>query len=229
MGKPLIGDGQMLAMHATMVHLRSLPQEMNPAPARASGTRREPDVALLAAALLQVRPGDLLVVGHGASLAAEVLALAQQWTFSPEHTATQVTVSAGAETLFAAGHAYSQMRTSRAGDDAPVTVALLPAEPRMSAAFAEAMRLAGENTLPLIIILQDGPAASAQRIDSIPNVEVVRIDAADAVACCRVMQESLLRARNRWGSVILHAVHLPGAADAVVAFETHLKRRGLEF
>ena len=202
MGKPLIGDGQMLAMHATMVRLRDLQsaQAKPKASAAAAKPTRQADVALLAATLLQLRPGDTLVANDEAALAWEVLSIAQEATFSPEHTATQIAVSTGAEALFAAGHAYAQMRSTRAADDSPVTVALLAAEPRMSAAFAEAMRLASDNVLSLILILQDGPAAHAHLINSIPNVEVVRVDAADAVACCRVMQESLLRARNRWGS-----------------------------
>ncbi len=231
MGKPLIGDGQMLAMHATMVRLRELHTagSIPTSSAGAAGPTRQPDVALLAATLLQLRPGDILVTNAEAQLAGEVLSMAQEATFSPEHTATQLVVSSGAEALFAAGHAYAQMRATRAADDAPVTVALLAAEPRMSPAFAETMRLASEQVLPLVLLLQDGLAADAHTIHSMENVEVVRVDAADAVACCRVMQESLLRARNRWGCVVLHAVHLPGAVDAVVAFEAHLRRRGLQF
>ncbi len=192
---------------------------------------RQPDVALLAATLLQLRPGDTLVTNDDAHLAAEVLRMAQEATFSPEHTATHLAVSVDAEALFAAGYAHAQMRATRPADDAPVTVALIGPHlgPRMSPAFVETMRLASTNVLPLVLILQDGPAADARTLDSVENVEVVRVDAEDAVACCRVMQESLLRARNRWGCVVLHAVHVPGAADAVVAFEAHLRRRGLQF
>ena len=234
MGKPLIGDGQMLAMYETMVRLRTMHAEMAAsAPirtsARAAMQTPQPDVALLAATLLQLRPGDVLVTGGEVPLAAEVLSLAQEATFCAEHKATQIGVLAGAEALFAAGHAYAQMRTARPGDDAPVTVALLNAEPRMTTAFDEAMRVASESVLPLVLIVQDGLAAEAHAIESIANVEVVRLDAEDAVACCRVMQESLLRARNRWGCTVLHAVHLPGGADPVVAFEAHLRRRGIQF
>ena len=229
MGKPLISDGQMLAIHTAMVRLRELHAAQVKQAAGAAQPTRQADVALLAATLLQLRPCDTLITAEQAHLATEVLSMAQEATFSPEHRATQLSVFSGAEALFAAGHANAQLRTTRAADDAPVTVALVAAEPRVSAAFAEAMRLASRDVLPLVFIVQDGPAASACTLNSSENVEVVRMDAPDAVACCRVMQESLLRARNRWGCVVLHAVHVPGAPDAVVAFEAHLRRRGLQF
>ncbi len=81
------------------------------------------------------------------------------------------------------------------------------------------------DVLPLVVIVQDGPAAVARTLEQRRKCRSGTRRCGDAVACCRVMQESLLRARNRWGCVVLHAVHVPGATDAVVAFEAHLRRR----
>ncbi len=111
MGKPLISDGQMLAMHAAMVRLRELHAAhavTQAAGAGASGLAPgRPDVALLAATLLQLRPCDTLVTDDDAHLAAEVLAMAQDATFSPEHTATHLGFRR-CEALFAAGYAHAQ-------------------------------------------------------------------------------------------------------------------------
>ncbi len=227
MGKPLISDVQMLAIYETMLRLRSLEQEAHASashtPAHAAGSRIYAPIALLAATLLQLRPTDLLVIDTEDLLAKEVLIMAQETTFSPDSQATCVAVGTVAAAV-ASGHALALVRSARPGDDAPVTVALLRGTPN---GLAETMQFAGASVLPLLLILQGGEAARARLIESIPNVEVIQIDANDAVACCRVMQESLLRTRNRWGCVLLQAVTLPGAADPVASFETHLRRRNL--
>ena len=227
MGKPLIGDAQMLAIYETMMRLRALEPAGHGRPRHYARTVPTP-VALLAATLLQLRPWDLLVTEGEATPADEVLLAAQEATFSPEVRAASVAVEQGAAAV-AVGHALAQLRRTRPGDDAPVTVALLRPMRTVTGEFAAALRLAGEHVLPLVVVVQDGLAAQAPRFESIEHVEVVRIDVNDAVACCRVMQESLLRTRNRWGAVVLHAVALPGSADPVVAFEAHLRRRGLAF
>ena len=219
MGKPLIGDTQMLAIHSTMLRLRELAPPV-PQPGRARITANRP-IALLAATLLQLRPCDILFLDEADSVAAEVLSLAQESTFAPQHVSV-VNAGASAATV-AAGHALAQSRSTRPADDAPVTVALL----RDDTVLDDVIALAGEHLLPLLLIVQSGSVARSTPLESIPNVEVVRIDADDAVACCRVMQESLLRTRNRWGSVVLQAVSLPGATDPVLAFEAHLRRRNL--
>ncbi len=227
MGKPLIGDAQMLAIYETMVRLRAL-EPAGHGRSRHHARSAATPVALLAATLLQLRPVDLLITEGETAQADEVLRAAQEATFSPEVRAAMVAVEQCAAAI-AVGHALAQLRGTRPGDDAPVTVALLRPMRTVTGEFAIALRLAGEHVLPLLFVVQDGLAVQAPRFESIENVEVVRIDANDAVACCRVMQESLLRTRNRWGAVVLHAVELPGSADPVVAFEAHLRRRGLAF
>lgn len=228
MGRPLIGDAQMLAIYETMVRLRALqpgaPTVSNPA-AHAMGVIRPRPIALLAATLLQLRPIDIVLADGEDSLAAEVLALAQAATFSPESQTPCLDAGVAAAAI-AAGYALAQQRMTRAGDDAPVTVALL----RDSGEdLTDVLHLAGASVLPLVVIVQCGRVSETPLLESLENVEVVRIDADDAVACCRVMQESLLRARNRWGAVVLQAVTLPNAVDPITALESHLRRRKLAF
>jgi hypothetical protein len=47
------------------------------------------------------------------------------------------------------------------------------------------------------------------------------------VAVCRVMQESLLRARNGWGGAVIHAIAMPGEADAIAGMEERMRMRAL--
>lgn len=228
MSKPLISDAQMLAIYETMVHLRALqpgvPAGSNPA-AHAMGQVRPRPIALLAATLLQLRPTDIVLSDGEDRLAVEVLALAQAATFSPEVQTTFYDAGASAAAI-AGGYALAQQRTTRASDDAPVTVALLRGT---RDDLTDVLHLAGASVLPLLLIVQCGDVRRATQIEAQANVEVIRIDADDAVACCRVMQESLLRARNRWGAVVLQAVTLPNTIDPIAALETHLRRRKLAF
>ncbi len=229
MGKSLISDAQMLAIHETMLHLRALEQEVHDpfanAASRAAGRIPPRPISLLAATLLQLYPTDTVFTDGEDALAAEVLALAQAATFAPGHQASLFEAGNNTAAL-AAGHSLAQSRMTRPADDAPITVALLRDTP---ADLDDLFHLAGTSILPLLLIVQSGDVTRSTSLESRTNVEVVRIDADDAVACCRVMQESLLRTRNRWGAVILQAVTLPGAVDPIAAFETHLRRRNLAF
>ncbi len=228
MGKPLISDAQMLAIHATMLRLQTLQRDSQPVRTRsteahATGRRPQRLVALLAGTLLQLRPSDTVLSDRADPLAEEVLLLAQEATFQPDHRAALLVAGSNTPAV-AAGHVLAQQRSTRPGDDAAITVALLNGP---SASLTAALELCSEALLPLLVIVQSGSAAGSPPIASLPFVEVVRVDAEDAVACCRVMQESLLRTRNRWGSVVLQAITLPGALDPVVAFEAHLRGRNL--
>ena len=123
----------------------------------------------------------------------------------------------------AAGYALAQSHSTRPGDHAPLTLAMIGARTPLS----EALHLAGQHLLPLLVVVRDEPGKPRPPLAAPPNVEIVPVDAEDAVAVCRVMQESTLRARNRWGAVVLRAVTLPGSTDPIVAFQAHLERRGI--
>ena len=226
MGKPLISDAQLRAIHETMLRLREAQtaELRNPALAELRRYYDRQPVALLAATLLQLHTSDVVVAEGPQPMAGAALVLAHEQSFHPavQPAFLHVPPKAGAA-MFAAGHAMAQSRSSQPGDRAPITVALL----RHDAAVAEAMQLAGEHLLPLLILLRDPPGAARRALESPPNVEIVNVDADDAVACCRVMQESLLRVRNRWGAVVMRGLSLPGAPEAVTALEAHLRKRGL--
>ncbi|MEK6398266.1 MAG: hypothetical protein V4734_09290, partial [Terriglobus sp.] len=71
------------------------------------------------------------------------------------------------------------------------------------------------------------PRALAEKRMKSTKVPILPVDAGDAVAVCRVMQESLLRARNGWGGAVIHAITMPGENDAVAGMEERLRARGI--
>ncbi len=218
MGKPLIRDAQMLAMHAAMMQLRQAAPRRSAAAAQGAWP-----IALLTATLLQLRSEDLLVTAGELPIAATALRNAQQSSFHPDLLPFSVTCPPETATAVAAGYALAQSHSTRPGDHAPLTVVLVGARtPQL-----DALQLAGKHLLPLLVVMRDEPGKPRPPLSAPDNVEVVPVDAEDAVAVCRVVQESMLRARNRWGAVVLRAITLPGSTDPITAFEAHLKLRGL--
>ncbi len=207
-----------------MLRLRELQQDA--AKHRGKDRRlyeRQP-VALLAATLLQLRTEDVLIADGPQPLAEATLAIAHEQTFHPAHQPTVIRTAAGTgAAMLAAGYALAQSRSTQPGDRAPTTVALL----QQNAPIDEAMRLAGESHLPLLLILRDEPGTARRTITTPANIELINIDADDAIAVCRVMQESLLRTRNRWGAVVLRGLTIPGTPDPLTTLAGHLQRRGL--
>ncbi|WP_419806423.1 hypothetical protein [Terriglobus sp.] len=218
MGKPLISDAQMVAMHAVMLQLRQAAPRRSAAAAQSAWP-----IAFLAAALLQLRSEDLLVTAGELPLAEAALSRARQASFHPDLLPFTLACTPDSAAAAAAGHAFAQSHATRPGDHAPLTLALLP----VHAPLADALQLAGQHLLPLLAVVRDEPGKPRPPLLAPKNVEVVAVDAEDAVAVCRVVQESMLRARNRWGAVVLRAVTLPGSTDPIAAFGAHLERRGL--
>ena len=208
-----------------MLRLRELQQDA--AKHRGKDRRfyeRQP-IALLAATLLQLHPEDVLITDGPHPLADASLAIAHEQSFHPAHQPMIIYTAAGTgAAMLAAGYALAQSRGTQPGDRAPITAALL----QQNAPIDEAMRLAGESHLPLLLLLRDEPGTARRTIHTPANVELINLDADDAIACCRVMQESLLRTRNRWGSVILRGLTLPGTTDPIDTLTQHLQRRGLK-
>ena len=218
LGKPLISDAQMVAMHSVMLQLRQAAPRRSAAAAQSAWP-----IAFLAAALLQLRSDDLLVTAGELPLAAATLSGARESSFHPDLLPFTLQCTPESAAAAAAGHAYAQSHAARPGDHAPLTMAMVP----VRAPLADALRLAGQHLLPLLAVVRDEPGQPRPPLLAPNNVEVIAVDAEDAVAVCRVVQESMLRARNRWGAVVLRAVTLPGSTDPITAFEAHLGRRGL--
>lgn len=223
MGKPLISDAEMRGMYSTMLRLRAAKREpavlAGLSRAERAGVVAQPE-SLLAALVFQLRSSDTLVT-HGndplPKVALSHLALDREQVNS---TGTAAECAA-----LATGMAMRKRNSASHKGLLPITVALLADYPSLAADLP----LIARHHLALLIIVQspaDTRAATEAR-NRATTVPVLPVDDSDAVAVCRVLQESLLRARQGLGGTVLHAVRMQPAPDAVAGMEERLRRRGL--
>ena len=213
MGSPLISDAQMRRMHSCLSALRE----------QQSSARDQALHATIAALSILLAESDALVSGPRGSRLQELLA---------EVVAEEAPASlngpepADALALFACGVAVRQRWEAGPDFASAVTVALLNDE----ALDRHTWQAIAAQSAPLILLSfpnpnaadQTGPGATKKRA-GIPSIPV---DGSDAVAVCRVLQESLLRARGGLGSVAIQAFRLSASRSALVQVEEHLRRRG---
>lgn len=225
MGKPPISDAALRKMYDTMKSLRQARRDAAtwkgvPRDAKAAAMA-EPE-SLLAGIFSQLHRRDTVVSAGELPLLKTAIA-----SYFPVSVSTLRTVACGGTdeecASVAAGMALRSMDPAR--DPQPVTVALLQSFP----ALLGTLKLMEHDDLPLLLVVK-GEAetrAAAEKRMKLTQVPILPVDAGDAVAVCRVMQESLLRARNGWGGAVIHAIAMPGATDAVVGMEERMRGRGL--
>ncbi|SDF28844.1 hypothetical protein [Terriglobus roseus] len=225
MGKPPISDAAMRKMYETMKALRSAKRDTSTWTGVARNVKAaataEPE-SLLAGILSQLHRRDTVVTAGELPLLKTAVE-----SYFPISVASLHTVVCNGSTeecaSVAAGMALRSMDATR--DPKPVTVVLLQDFP----ALLGTLKLMESNDLPLLVIAKgeaESRAIAEKRMKS-TQVPILPVDAADAVAVCRVMQESLLRARNGWGGSVIHAIAVPGASDSVAGMEERLRARGL--
>jgi hypothetical protein len=225
MGKPLISDATMRGMYDTMLRLRAAKREIRGLSRADKAELQMQPEALAAAVLSQMHRRDTLVT-EGAMPLFE----AARFSWFPDadagvHAALPLIACEGSAEESAALAAGIAMKPSVATHNRPVVVAVLRSFP----ALAGVLKLMEVQGFSLLVIVQ-GEAESKvdmnRRIAS-TKVPIMPVDDSDAVAVCRVMQESMLRARNGWGGAVIHAVRMPGAPDGVEGMRERLERRGL--
>jgi hypothetical protein len=221
MGKPLISDAAMRGMFATMQQLRVTKQEVRGLSRAAKAVLQSESEAMPAAVLSQLNRRDTLVMEGKQPL----FETARQAWFADESAAPPLVTCSGSSEECAAVAAGIAIKQSRGGTQKPVVIAVLRTFP----ALTGVLKLIEEHTLSLLVIVQ-GEAES--RTDSnhraaATKVPILGVDDQDAVAVCRVMQESMLRARHGWGGAVIHATQLPGAPDGLEGMRQRMERRGL--
>lgn len=228
MGKPLISDAAMRGMYHTMQQVRAAKSNAtlsgNLPRADRSRLQAQPE-SLYAALLSQVHRRDTLLIEGNDAL---MLAAVDAHYGSDGRRAGVYALQANSEEC--AGIATGMALQQAVGTRTPtvprhVIAALVRAFPPMPGM----LRLIEERNLAVLLIVQGEPEsrADAQRRLLSTKVPVMPVDAADAVAVCRVMQECMLRARNGWGGTVIHALTLPGAPDPLALLEEHLRKRGI--
>ncbi|MGI4755666.1 MAG: hypothetical protein ACRYGF_02325 [Janthinobacterium lividum] len=235
MGKPLISDATMRGMYVTMQRMRLAkrsPEVVNGLSRTERAALQDEPESLLAALLSQLHRRDTVLVQGNAALLPTVIASSFPHGQPPSlETCTASTdecaaVAAGMALRIAQKPPASvQPSLGAATPPRPIIVALLHDLPPLAAVF----RLMEQHELALLLIAGGEPEsrADAQRRLLSTKVPVLPVDRADAVAVCRVLQESLLRARNGWGGAVIHAASMPGSTDALQLLRQHMQNRGL--
>jgi hypothetical protein len=227
LGKPLISDAAMRSMFDTMKHLRALKSEPGVLHSLSRADRAEfvaqPE-ALHAALLLQMHRRDTLITQGTDTMATAALTayFPDGVTPSAVHTCSGTGDECAA---VAAGFALKQTKATGNQGNRPVVIALLRSYP----ALTGVLQMIQDHDLSLLIVTQSEPETKAetQRRLTGTKVQILSVDDSDAVAVCRVVQESMLRARNGWGGAVIHAARIAGAPDAIDGMEQRLQRRGL--
>ena len=231
---PLLPHRRLKELHALMLRCHTLDR-------RKAGPARE---ALLAAAAIQLRPGDLFF-GEGVDATAEALAPPPKPNaFSTGKSAAEPIAGirlpkASRLTLYAA----TALGLRIAGSDG-VVMALATAgstEP----GWAAALEYAHHARLPLLLVCADSTggrarggtsALSWQGVSKLArklHLPVLSVDGEDAVAVYRVAQESVLRARVGDGPAVIWGVLTPKGSklsrsmQPLARMETYLAARGL--
>lgn len=193
------------------------------AAASPGATAPSPREALLAATLVQLCPGDLLVTGPGETAAGPLLLSAARET--PEgRCASLVELPARGSLLWSSATAAASLQGLGQGGLVLTFTRVGLREPT----WAGALTWAQDRQLPLVVACADPSGAKAfratarspedalhwtslARVARRLGLPVLSVDGADAVAVYRVMQESVLRARASGGPAVLWAI-LPEAA-----------------
>ncbi len=228
---PLVPHAVLQQMYAGMKALRAL--EPNAAALAAGGHSLRGEEACRASSLLSLGAGDLVSDVPGSAVRTQRRGAAVLETMAPG-VLLLPSIAAAIERLSLAVGAASALRVqgesrlvllyARAGEVSP-------------AVWKQSFGTAGRRELPIIFLVL--PRAGKQRSDRISDraqnwgVPGMPVDAADAVALYRVMQESVLRARGGDGPALIECVSWQpaGAAtqtvDVLKAMRRVLSVRGL--
>ena len=213
---PLLPHSKLRELHALMVRCRSLE--------RAQTSRASAREALLAATLIHLLPGDLLSASAGDRVVEKLAPEGKHHQpagtvfVGPALDARLPLCAAAARGLQAAGGDGVLLAFARAGSPEPGWMA--------------ALEWAQQSQLPLLLTCSDATngavPSSRKNVDSAVDfssmsrfarrhqLPVLTVDGEDAVAVYRVMQESVLRARQGGGPSVLWAVMTPGRSIATM-------------
>jgi hypothetical protein len=201
---PLLPNRRLQELHALMLHCRDLDKKYR----LFSGISRE---AVLAAAAVQMEPGDFLCGGVNDRSVTELSQQKRRLTGRRTRRVQTIELSpiapAGLELAFSAGVARAFKNSGK--KDTVVVLSSADASPER---WRETLSFAQHAKLPYVVIYLDYAAKSrsSRKQDTLDlgaitelskksYLPVLTVDGDDAVAMYRVMQEALLRARMQDG------------------------------
>lgn len=206
---PLLPHSKLRELHALMVRCRSLEQKQT-----SRGPVRE---ALLAATLIHLLPGDLLSTTAGDRVVETLAPEGKQ----KRPAGSVIDAASLGERLPVCAAAARGLQA--AGADGVLLAFAAAGSPERG--WMEALEWAQTSQLPLLLACSDATngAASGARKGAQPAIDfasmsrfarrhqlpILTVDGEDAVAVYRVMQESVLRARQGGGPSVLWAVMTP--------------------
>lgn len=217
---PLVPNSLLRALLVLMRELRAAAGRGRGRQA-APGPAAKGQEALRAAVLLTCRPGDLVCDLSGSGLGRLTAAgAALHWLDLPASPGSAFAALGAALALHAT--------QPEEAEGASTLVVLLPAPAVRRQEWREALQLASAQAAPLLVVMLPEDGAPAKQLKS-PAVPLIPVDAHDALALCRVLGESCLRARNGDGPTLIQAVlwELAGQQDPLRRHQQLLRRRGL--
>jgi hypothetical protein len=240
---PLLPHRKLRELHDLMLRTRELERKQK------SSTARE---ALLAATTMQLLPGDLLSARTGDLSTAQLAPDGKKLTPTdkkPRASGTFPPIPNIATRLALCAAAAKALQT--AGTDGLVLA--LTQSSAVEPGWLPALEWAQSAQLPLVLACTDPAAglpgrsrkprttepildfATINRLAARTKLAVLVVDGEDAVAVYRVMQESVLRARNGGGPAVIWAIMSPASTklkrsqQPVARLETYLSARDIAF
>ncbi len=227
---PLVPHAFMLRLYDAMKRLRALKPRASAKQASGSGVWGEE--ACRSSSLLSLAAGDLVSDVPGSAL--ETVSLRRRGLreeLAPGTIALRPAAEARERVMLGLGAASAL----RAQGESRLVLAYVEGQALTGAMWKQVLGVAGEAELPIIFLLL--PVAGGGNQGGISDraqgwgVPGMPVDAADAVALYRVMQESVLRARGGDGPALIECVAWRAGdaevEDGVAAMRQVLAQRGL--
>ncbi len=240
---PLLPHRKLRELHTLMVRTRELERKQ-----RATNSRE----ALLAATTMQLLPGDLLSARTGDLTAAQLAPEGKKLNPTDKKPRTSGALPPVANVPARLALCAAAAKALQAAGTDGVVLSFTH-QAAIEPGWLPALEWAQSAQLPLILACTDPTAglptsskktkptepvldfATINRLAARTKLAVLTVDGEDAVAVYRVMQESVLRARNGGGPAVIWAIMSPATAkpkraqQPIQRLEAYLSARNIPF
>lgn len=226
----LISRRKLLALYSSLLRCRMMAEVAAAKTRRSKPVHEAPAVALV----LDLKPGDTIAAAErdylpefvkGASPEMVLAALAAH----PAHA--RASFAATLKAMLKAARTYAQRQSGNIavvfGNGASVS----------STAWRNALRIAEEESLPILFVSQAGPDQAPGKASARLGFPAIPVDGDDVVALYRVASEAQAHARRGNGPTLIECFAWPlavqdrvhEAGDPILAMERYLDNMGIPF